>query len=760
VLTSVAGPDDTVVALVGFDAVGATLALASAMADRCVTFVDVDDDPDRLVARVRSLGSIVIADHEHVDALAALPLDIATTTFDAAAEADPAGPWSRPSGERLARILSTTSGTTGAPKAALLPPDRWKTANGNSIADTHRACRLTIAAIGSYAFVTDCVKVASTGNTIAMLSPKRASMLDIVSFLESARVTSLSVTSTFTTAAVRITGGRPLAADITLFNVRGERVSGDHVAQARTLAPAAVVSAQYASTEMGHVARINLRPDDPLPEPGLPVAMPLEAGVRLRWIDDDGTIVESPPDGPAELVVRPLSLFEGYVGRDDDRVEIDGEIWFRSGDLAQQLPDGRLRVYGRIGRRMKVGGQFVDLDDVASSFEAVPEVALASVTGFDDPRTGTTRLVAHVVATDGAALDPVGLRAGLAERLPIFMVPSLIHVVDDPPMARTGKLDERALAAWRPPTDTRPAATNEDYSSVTEAALQVVAGGLTGVLVRPDDDLIDAGMTSLDWIEVQTRLRRDFDTEVALPDLYAAPTVRRIAALVTDDRETPPLAPLRTGDATPSLLWVLLGLGAHEAVGLSRALPDRTTWVPTPREDRPDTIPVEPAAVVADLVERARATLAPGEPALVAGFSTGTAHARAVAARLAEAGHRVPLLVLLDPPAPRPRLREEPRRWVSHVRRRFHHWRKPPGPPMPASEQVFLRQRIAATRWEPPAWTGPTLVVRSDEFADAALPTGLSGPVSVHRIPGGHFDVLAAGDEIAEMIERTLDDLG
>ena len=759
-LSRIAGPDDTVVALVGFDGVGVTLSLASAMADRQVTFVDAEDDHDRMVALIRSLGSLVIADHEHEALLASLPDDIETIAFDATEEADPTIEWARPAGERSARVLSTTSGTTGAPKAAVLPAKRWTASQTTSLVDKHRACRLTIAAIGSYAYVADVVKVICTGNTAAMLSPRRASMRDIIDFMEAARVTSLSVTSTFITAAIRATKGQPFACDVTMCAVRGERVSGDHLAQARVLCPDAILSALYASTEMGNVARLDFHPDDDLPEAGLPVAMPVDQDVTLRWVAADGTIVEDAPPGPAEVVVKPRSLFDGYVGREDDRVEIDGEIWFRSGDLAELLDNGMLRVYGRIGRRVKVGGQFVDLDDVAASFESVEGISLAAVTSFDDPRSGTTRLVGHVVPDDGREIDPVAVRAGLAERLPIFMVPSLIHVVDDPPMARTGKLDEKLLAQWRPAEDTRHGAMKDDFSSSTEAILQVLATELIGVSVRPDDDLIDAGMTSLDWIAVQTRLQDDFGADVALPELYASPTVRAIARMVDHDVETGAMIKLRNGDDSPSIVWVLLGLGAHEAVPMSRALGNRTTWVPSLADETEQTAPLEPDEIVADHVRRIHEAIPTDEPIVITGFSTGTAHAQAVAAALSADGRPPVLLALLDPPRPRPMFRESPYLWYRHKRERFWHFRNPPGDEIPAPRRVFLRQRAASITWAPPPWHGPTVVVRSDQFERHKLPRGLEGPVTMTRVSGGHFDVIAAGEHCAEAIESALDSLG
>ena len=448
-LADVAGPDTNIVALVGFDTTAVTLSLASAMANRQIALADAKDDLDRLANLVRSLDAVVIADHEHADVAEALPNDIETTLFDATAEADPAGPWTLPPGERWPRVLSTTSGTTGAPKAAILPAKRWHGSKSES--DAHRACRLCIAGIGSYAFVADCVDTFSKGTATAMFDPRSGSMRDIVDYMDACKVTSLGVTSTFTTAAIRATGGKPFANEVTWINLRGERVSGDHIAQARTLGPNAVVSAAYASTEMGGVARKQFYPGEPLPEPGLPVAMDITEGVEVLFVQPDDSISDTPPtNGPVELVVKPKNIFEGYVARDDDKVQIDGEWWFKSGDLGDLTDDGLLRVYGRHGRRVKVGGQFVDLDDVASAFESVEEVALAVVTSFIEERSGATRLVAHVTPTDGMLLDPVAVRASLAERLPIFMVPSLVRVVDDPPMARPGKLDEKLLGQWRP----------------------------------------------------------------------------------------------------------------------------------------------------------------------------------------------------------------------------------------------------------------------------------------------------------------------
>ncbi|MFZ9041557.1 MAG: thioesterase domain-containing protein, partial [Ilumatobacteraceae bacterium] len=405
----------------------------------------------------------------------------------------------------------------------------------------------------------------------------------------------------------------------------------------------------------------------------------------------------------------------------------------------------------RVGRRVKIAGMFVDLDEVAVAFEHEPEVAQAAVTSFDDGRQ--LRLVAHLVPAGGRTIDPVAIRARLASRHPVHMVPSLVRVLDDPPRNAAGKLDHLALACWRPETVVEEAATWIGRGAdPMEAAVLAVVSELAGRRVPLDEDLVNAGFTSLEWVELVERLRSDVGADLEVVHLFSRPTVRGIASLVGS---TSPLVPLGAGPVEPPVFWALLGLAAQEAVPLARATAGRTVWVPVPsgfaRPGRPAFTVDE---IVGDMVGAIRTTI-PGSPLVVAGYSTGCHFARAVAARLLELGQQVPLLVLLDPLVDRRDLVGRLRREVRYRLDR-RDLRRGVQTAEARHRSLFRLQVRQTLRSAPASFDGPTLLVRSEQHRDLPVPSGLGGSVRVEVVPGGHRDVILHGPTLAALIDESV----
>ncbi len=176
------------------------------------------------------------------------------------------------------------------------------------------------------------------------------------------------------------------------------------------------------------------------------VGPPLDE-VELRLVDDWRGPIEA-HDGSTigEIAVRGPNVFAGYLHREDaTRAVIDAEGWFYTGDLATRSADGQLTIVGRRSTDLiKCGGFKVGAGEVEAALLEHPEVAEAAVIGAPDPDLGE-RIVAFVVVR--SPVDPAALEAYVAGRLSPHKRPREVRVVGALPRNAMGKVQKSLLRA-------------------------------------------------------------------------------------------------------------------------------------------------------------------------------------------------------------------------------------------------------------------------------------------------------------------------
>ncbi len=163
---------------------------------------------------------------------------------------------------------------------------------------------------------------------------------------------------------------------------------------------------------------------------------------------------------------------------------------------------------------------------------------------------GDVRLVGYVVSADEGGSDSElvdNVRRFAAGRLPEYMVPSAVVVLEALPLTANGKLDRKALpapdyAAGRAAGRRRPADAREEL--LCQAFAQVL--GLPEV--GPDDDFFELGGHSLLAVRLISRIRTVLGVEVEIRALFGAPTPARLAGQIGDQKKParPMLRPMRS----------------------------------------------------------------------------------------------------------------------------------------------------------------------------------------------------------------------
>ncbi len=147
-----------------------------------------------------------------------------------------------------------------------------------------------------------------------------------------------------------------------------------------------------------------------------------------------------------ELRIRSPYRMIGYL-REPERTAqaFDGDGYFRTGDLAQARADGRIALVGRAKDLINRGGMKVAPLEVEAVLTAHPAVAGALVAGVPDPATGEA-VIAVATLVPGCDADPERILAWAGERLERYKVPARLKVVSALPVGATGKGDRGAVA--------------------------------------------------------------------------------------------------------------------------------------------------------------------------------------------------------------------------------------------------------------------------------------------------------------------------
>jgi fatty-acyl-CoA synthase len=151
-----------------------------------------------------------------------------------------------------------------------------------------------------------------------------------------------------------------------------------------------------------------------------------------------------------EIVVQGPITMLGYWNQPEETARVLRDGWLRTGDLAQRDAEGFLTLVGRAREMYISGGENVYPAQVERTYHEHPDVREIAVVGVADARWGEVGR-AYVVLAAGARLDPEALRRWGRERLAAFKVPRSFVAVDALPRNPSGKVQKHRLPALEQP---------------------------------------------------------------------------------------------------------------------------------------------------------------------------------------------------------------------------------------------------------------------------------------------------------------------
>ncbi|MFC4946631.1 alpha/beta fold hydrolase [Pseudonocardia sp. GCM10023141] len=657
-------PDDgtPVLTLLDHSAEG-VLALWSVMkAGRILVALDRHLPVDRLRRIVELSGSTcVVTDAEHAGLAAALGATTVLRFEELAADVD--GPGAVADRARVATVavaglddplcIVFTSGSTGVPKGVVVT-------HGHALNDAHHGAEnlrigvadrvvqvLPLSFAGGFMLM---LKALLHGAGIWAYDPRDRGVRGLEPLLAQERLTVLGCTPHLLRALVAALPSGHVLDTVRLVTTCGEAVYGrDYEALRPHLRRGASYVNWSGSSEVGNISFHEIGWGAPEQDGPIPAGR-IASNKEVRILADDGAPVAAGETG--ELVVVSDYMSAGYwrnptaeatkFGRD-----ADGRRLCRPGDMAR-VQDGVLSFAGRTDAAVKIRGYLTDPSEVEAAIVDSDAVAEAAVIAVVRP-PAASYLVAYVAADKRfRAEEPAMIRRRLRQRLPEYMVPSVIVAMAELPRNERGRVDRQALPPAAPPTLSEPPTTQ------WEIVLSDLWGEVLGLdSVGLDDDFMELGGDSLTAQEMRRLVAERLGIALTSADLVEAPTLRRFTRRVTLGSASLPSHPdivsLRTGGAgTPAFCFAGGGSLALTFVPIARHLGDRPVYGfqahGLEQRARPDRT-VEAAAHRALQLIR---VIQPHGPYILVGHSFGGLVALETARWLEQAGETVRHLTLLD----------------------------------------------------------------------------------------------------------------
>ena len=146
-----------------------------------------------------------------------------------------------------------------------------------------------------------------------------------------------------------------------------------------------------------------------------------------------------------EIVLKGKSVSQGYLGDiDGDFFSEDGRQCYRTGDLGY-IYDGMLYCTGRKDSQVKYNGYRIELMDIENNIISIPGVQECAVIA-KYTESNTVKTIKAFVTAETKKLNPVYIRNELSKKIPGYMIPRTIEILDRLPVNQNGKIDRKALA--------------------------------------------------------------------------------------------------------------------------------------------------------------------------------------------------------------------------------------------------------------------------------------------------------------------------
>ncbi len=279
----------------------------------------------------------------------------------------------------------------------------------------------------------------------------------------------------------------------------------------------------------------------------------------------DENLQPVPVGVPGELHIAGVGLARGYLNRPELTQEKfisnpfgSGRL-YKTGDLARYLPNGNIEYLGRIDNQVKIRGFRIELAEIEALLNQHDHVQNCCVIAHEGT-PGNKRLVAYLVPQKEVTPATDELRQFLSDKLPGYMVPTAIVILESLPLTANGKVDRRAL----PDPDLHQELS--DYVMPNTEVEIIIAGiwqkALGAEKVGIYNNFFELGGHSLLLVKINQQLQEEFGLELSIVDMFNYPNIHSLSQKLSARNYK--LEPIKENNSRPQSPSEIKALRKHQ----------------------------------------------------------------------------------------------------------------------------------------------------------------------------------------------------
>lgn len=312
----------------------------------------------------------------------------------------------------------------------------------------------------------------------------------------------------------------------------GEKVNPKHIEILRKLNPGIEIYNEYGPTEATVGCMIE-KISDGIITIGRPVA-----NTQIFILNDNLQL--NPAGVSGEMYIGGKGLALGYINNEEyTRSRFianpfrDGELMYKTGDVAKWLPNGSVDYLGRKDDQVKIRGHRIELGEIEQALLSHPQVTDSVVLAKED-KNGEKTLVAYFISNDN--VNHSALRNHLSTLLPVYMVPFYYLNMEQFPLTANGKIDKASLPSPEEMAITMGVNYAAPQDEIEEQLIMIWSEVLDikSSAIGIDHNFFELGGNSIRLIKLSKLIGKTFGQQMSIPLLFEYTTIRRIAMFLNN----------------------------------------------------------------------------------------------------------------------------------------------------------------------------------------------------------------------------------